>query len=120
MSFSSEIESSATEMELLDSSSSLSPMSGSCTESNPLVDTEDETGTLSSCSVDLSSTEFELLDSDLELLGSSDHDENSFGDGAATDEPFILGDEFEDTPLYAGATVTKFQALIQIMQFALR
>ena len=89
MSFSSEIESSATEMELLDSSSSLSPMSGSCTESNPLVDTEDETGTLSSCSVDLSSTEFELLDSDLELLGSSDHDENSFGDGAATDEPSL-------------------------------
>jgi len=95
-------------------------MSAGCTESNPLVDTENETGTLSSCSVDLSSTVFELLDSDLELLGSSDHDENSFGDGAATDELFILGDEFEDTPLYAGATVTKFQALIQIMQFALR
>ena len=112
MSFSSETELSVSELELLESSSSLS-QSDSCSESSPLIDSESGTDTVSSCSSNLHSTELELLDSEFELLDSNS-DDDSPEEAASTD---TKGD---DVPLYAGAIVTRFQALILIMQFALR
>ena len=70
---------------------------------------------MSSCSSNLHSTELELLDSELKLLESNSDDDSPEEEAAGTDTQ-----DSDDAPLYAGAIVTRFQALILIMQFTLR